>query len=423
MTYNRYSCASHLSLGLSAAACFAFTTAASGQATQQTIVPAFFGIPQLTDPQATDPQNTDPALRSAFDWTRIERAGRAVFAVVADGSFPAFADDASCSTAATVPTDCHATGVTGLCQAKCQFRRLQNAGQKVFGYVITDSGKRDYDYFDNNNMPVHNCPAAANHKCVLNGGDAVLPADGGYKSTPQAFLPSVQDWYTKFCPSQTDPSNCFIDGIFFDVGPSTRGPVQDSTQMTDYQGLFADFQNLRPFGACSDSLHAARPCLLINVSQYVNSWAATISDYFILWERALHGKDNQPPDSTQDYLTGFNPSPVPDWWAANATKAEHVVSVATQNDVGAIVQASQAASHGHPSFLYIHDRFRYGSLSCFFEQEIKAMIGQPAVPGKTWCDATNSCVDLSTTPCRSDFVQTIMVTDPTGKKIPVVIFL
>ncbi|HEY2030441.1 MAG TPA: hypothetical protein VGH20_14665 [Myxococcales bacterium] len=403
-----------------AAAYLVFATAASAQTTQQAIVPAFYGIPQLTDPQASDPQNADPARRTAFDWTRIERAGSAVFAVVADGSFAALADDASCSTAATVPTDCHASGVTGLCQAKCQFRRNQNAGQKVFGYVITDSGKRDNDYLDKNGVLVQNCPSAANHKCVLNGGDLVLPANGGYKG-----MSSVQDWYNKFCPSQSDPSNCFIDGIFFDVGPST-GPVADSTQMADYQALFADFQNLRPFGSCSDSLHPARPCLLLNASQYLNSWAASVSDYFILWERALHGKDNQPPDppnNTQDYVTAFSPSPVPAWWTANAAKAEHVVSVATQNDVASIVQASQDASHGHPSFLYVHDRFQYGSLACFFEQEIKAMTGQPAVPAKTWCDATSSCLDLTTTTCPSDFNVTIIVTDPSGKKIPVVIAL
>jgi hypothetical protein len=310
-----------------------------------------------------------------------------------------------------------------LCQAKCQFRRNQNAGQKVFGYVITDDGKRDYDYVDNKGALVQNCPVAANHKCVLNGGDAVLPANGGYKSTPQKFLSSVQDWYNTFCPSQSDPSNCFIDGIFFDVGPSTTSPVADSTQMADYQGLFADFQKLRPFGGCSDSLHPARPCLLVNASQYVNSWAASVSDYFILWEKALHGNDNQPSDA-QDYVNAFRPSPVPDWWVGNATKAEHVVSVATQNDVATIVQTSQAASRGHPSFLYVHDRFQYGSLSCFFEQEIKAITRQPAVPGKTWCNATSSCLDLTTTPCASDFFQTIIVTDPrTGKTVSVVIVL
>jgi hypothetical protein len=394
---------------LAAAGWIALATAAAGQTPQQTIVPAFFfgGINQLTDPPT-------------YDWTRIEQAGSAVFAVVAEGSFPFLADDCplDSNNNPIVPTDCHASGVIGLCQAKCQFARNRAAGQKVFGYVMTGSGTRDYDYTNDQNVLVHNCPSAANHKCVLTGGDTVLPTAGGYKDSPQKHLPWVQKWYDVFCPSQ---SNCFIDGIFFDVGPSMSSKIPDATQQADYQDLFADFKNERSFGPCSDATHPARPCLLINASQYTNSWAASIADYVIVWELALHGKDNQPANN-QDYVTNFQPTPLPTWWSNNATRAQHVVTVATQNDVAAIVQSSRDASHGFPSFLYIHDQFTYGRLSCFFEKEVRAMQNQSAVPGKTWCDATQSCLDINVTPCSTDELRVIIVTNPaTGVKIPVVL--
>jgi hypothetical protein len=373
---------------------------ALGQA-QKTVVPAFFGVRTHTDPSKD------------FDWMRIADAGTAVFAVVADDTFAGLPG----TTCAPAPGNCGPCSPTGSppscdggsdsCLAKCQFTINRNAGQLVLGYVITNSGQRDLD------TTIANCPRT-DKRCALYGGDTYhLPDGGGYWNKA-----SVTKWYDTYCPVDggvpTGP--CYIDGIFFDVGPSIYSTISvEPDQHNYYDDLYTKVINWSDAGPCSDAQHPHRPCVMINASQFTGpadggadagDWVlnAPAADYAVVWERALHGQDNQPPDPLpyQDYITNFIPNPIPTLWAINAAKAAHVVSVATQNDVVSIVNASRQTTRGFPASIYVHDRFGYGSLACFFEQEVAAAQNpatpqsQPAVTGKTWCDQANTCIDLNT---------------------------
>jgi hypothetical protein len=116
---------------------------------------------------------------------------------------------------------------------------------------------------------------------------------------------------------------------------------------------------------------------MLNASQYPNDWVMSVTDNAILWERPLNV------GGPQSYLSVFCPNTPhngnncmygqsPAGWMfdpANASRGEHVVFLASQNDVQSIICKSR--QRGSPD-LYIHNlsSTNYGSLSSLFEQTV-----------------------------------------------------
>lgn len=201
---------------------------------------------------------------------------------------------------------------------------------------------------------------------VLNGGDPIPPANPT----------SVSDWYNTYAG--------YIDGIFLDDGPSLyQSTMSESFQQSYYSSLYRQIMGGHS-GGC-----AGHACVMLNASQFPNSWVLSTADEVILWERALSASDGQ------SYLTNFIPNPA--WWSAGTTsvKAEHVIYGATQYDVDSVICKSWA--RGSPD-IYIHDQAtaHYSALPSFFEQEVDSIQGCNS-PSNSQCGTFGS--DSCGNPC------------------------
>ncbi len=283
------------------------------------------------------------------DWTRIQSAGQAVTIVVAD------------KTTLCDPYNMPST------QVQFDALRAQPNYQLVLGYVDTRHGLRDPYYVFNT---VQNEP------------------------NPPSNPTTVQDWYRDY--------GGHIDGIFFDDGPTMeQGYPGDAALHAYYSNLYVTMKN-RP-GRCGPNHNQA--CVMLNSSQYPNNWVMSVADNVVLWERALHGTDMNPPDS-QGYLTNFilgdaQQSPAGWYKSVSGNQAEHVIYGATTSEVTDVICSSRR--FGYP-LLYVHDRTglgaNYSQLSSLFEQTVSFVQGY------------QFCVDVFATRCGSDSY------DPCGTYLP-----
>jgi hypothetical protein len=255
------------------------------------------------------------------------------------------------------------------------FQCLHQNGQLILGYVNTSNGGR----------------AQAN---VLHGGDGE---------------DSVDDWYTSSYGN-------LIDGIFFDVGPtSTQGmtgtlycPQSSSNDCQGYYiGLYKSLHSSSSYtGKCGNG---AQACVFLNASGVDSDWVLNdpqgpAADWIVTYERPVYGADNNAgcgnPDG-QDYLgvtetgstspLGFCPagqsgSPCadtqapPNWYfnSSNSPKEAHVLrrpasdGILSNSDLDAIVAKSRSA-YGSPGLFYVHDEAcasngaQYSHVSPYFE--------------------------------------------------------
>jgi hypothetical protein len=358
------------------------STAAAAQ--QQIAVPAFFPLPASCNsatPPGTVAGCTIPTAGS--DWSRILAAGSVVKIVVAELDNLGPGDGVG---------DCTKTP-----QAMFGCLRQRNHTMTL-GYVQTLSARRDSV-----------CPFDAS-KPLNNRLCNVVFATGAPALDPnRASEFSVAQWY----PGNQNTNN--IDGIFFDVGPSSTDlTVSPTVQQAYYQDLYQYVRNNFP-GGCGG--HA---CVMVNAAQFAGDAANNVSgewvvnaaaDFAVLWERQVHGPTNLdclPPHlpdggpaapDAQDYLTAFCPfgsdAPAPaglceqnqfedNWYfsPANTPRIAHVLSSAVASDVDQIVARSRSA-YGTPAMLYILDSgcdpnkpgigTSYNHLSGLFEQLATAL--------------------------------------------------
>jgi hypothetical protein len=332
------------------------STAVAAQ--QQIVVPAFFPIAKSCTASTQGDDTGCADANKGGDWSRIVAAGNKVGVVVVDFKEMGKGGDN-----------------VGPCTAtpEALFTCLHQNGVKIFGYVST--------LFDQRLDPI-----------------------SGTDDT------SVSDWYARYCPPG---GQCYVDGIFFDNGPNVgESPAAECEQQKYYgsttgclppggipDGLYQEVTS-RFQGTCAGAGASARggsgtkACVMLNASQFPNSWALSASDYLTLWERPKNGQDQCPPATPdqQDYLTNFIPQPSGQnpagWYATTRATAAHIVSAVgdpvndpmnSMAEVASIISASRDANHSNPALLYVHDQHcaargsDYGQLSAYFEQVAAAM--------------------------------------------------
>jgi hypothetical protein len=181
-------------------------------------------------------------LNQTADWDNLLAAGALAKVVVVNDTF----------------IDGTLLGPSGTCEASAEamIGCLHKKGVIVLGYVAANFGARAENF-------------------ILNGGDGGLSVN--------------TTWYLRFGDT--------IDGIFVDNGPADT----DTTDATRrfFLKLFLDIKNQRQTGRCGN-----KPCVMVNASQFFSDWvvnqppdipvtSGVSADWAVMYERPVHGKDNQ----------------------------------------------------------------------------------------------------------------------------------
>jgi hypothetical protein len=174
---------------------------------------------------------------------------------------------------------------------------------------------------------------------------------------------NVKQWY--------DAYNGHIDGIFLDIGPTAgTGTSTQSYYQYLYNQITANYS-----GSCG----SGRACVMLNASQFEQSWVQQVSDYTVLWEHPLD--DGQ----GQNYLTNFIPASTqqsPEGWYFDPTTADrhaHVVYSTPAANMDQVI--CQHWSYGTP-MLYVFDGTSqaYNHLPSYYEAMINDLQGCPVNP-------------------------------------------